>query len=274
MIDLLRNQAQVIQAGAVTIPMDTATLKMARLADDVTSGWKAENSPMTESDNTFEQVLFTSHTLTSLTKISVELLEDSAPAVDSIVSESIAKSMALGLDLAALYGDGGSNNPVGVKNQTNVTITPVNGGPATLAWLPLSQAASTLMGFNVTGPFGAIYSARTAGEFDALRDSLGQPLRQPPLVDAMEKYVTNQIPNNLPGGSPITGTASDIFVAKWSECMIGMRTSLAMEVSRVAADSFGSAFSNLQVWIRAYLRADVQLRHPHAFNVLTGIYAQ
>jgi hypothetical protein len=44
-----------------------------------------------------------------------------------------------------------------------------------------------------------------------------------------------------------------------------------MEISRTAADSTGSAFTNAQVWIRAYLRADVQLAHPRAFNVLSGI---
>jgi hypothetical protein len=53
--------------------------------------------------------------------------------------------------------------------------------------------------------------------------------------------------------------------------MIGLRTNLVMEVSRVAADGTDSAFANGQVWIRAYLRADVQLAHPKAFNVLTGI---
>jgi HK97 family phage major capsid protein len=272
LIDILRNQARVIQAGAVTIPMDSATLKMARLSSDVTSYWKAENAAMTESDNVFQEIVFTSHTLTSLTKISVELLEDSAPAVDGIVSESIAKSMALGLDYAALYGDGLGNNPIGIKNQTGVVLTPVNATDEVMpSWMPFSTSVSTLMGNNVPGPFQAIYSARTAGELDRLVDTLGQPLRKPPLVEEIDMFVSNQIPNTLTEGSPAVSTCSDIFVGQFNECLIGMRTSLAMEVSRVAADSSGSAFSNLQVWIRAYLRADVQLRHPAAFNVITGV---
>jgi hypothetical protein len=53
--------------------------------------------------------------------------------------------------------------------------------------------------------------------------------------------------------------------------MIGVRTNMTMEISRVAADSTGSAFSSMQWWIRAYLRADVQLAHPAAFVVLNGI---
>jgi HK97 family phage major capsid protein len=132
-----------------------------------------------------------------------------------------------------------------------------------------SSGISTLMGYNFNGPFGILHSARTAGEFDNLQDTLHQPLRQPDLVAAAKKYITNQIPNNLTVGS--ANTCSDAFIGQWDQCMIGMRTAMVMEISRVAADSSSSAFTNGQVWIRAYLRADVQLAQPLAFNVLSGI---
>jgi HK97 family phage major capsid protein len=269
-IDLMRARAQVINAGAVTVPMTSATLKMARLASDLTAGWQAgENAPVTFSDNTFEQVLFTAWTLASASKLSLQLVED-ANNIDAIVSDSISKSLALELDRASLYGTGAANfMPLGIKLQPQVTLTPVNAAPTN--WSPLSTATSRLMGFNFQAPFGAIYSSRTAGELDNLKDTLGQPMRQPDLVSALGKYVSNQIPNNLSGGSPVTSTTSDIFVGKWENCMIGMRTELVMEVSREAADASGSAFSQLQLWIRAYLRADVQLAHGQAFNVLTGV---
>jgi HK97 family phage major capsid protein len=56
-VDLLRNQAQVHRAGAVSVTMNSATLKMARLASDITAGWKAENAAMSYSDNTFQQIV-------------------------------------------------------------------------------------------------------------------------------------------------------------------------------------------------------------------------
>ena len=61
------------------------------------------------------------------------------------------------------------------------------------------------------------------------------------------------------------GEPSDVFVADWTNLLIGMRTSFRMEVSRVSGD----AFENLQIHVRAYLRADVQLAHPEAFVVLS-----
>ena len=104
-VDLLRNQAQVHRAGAVSVTMNSATLKMARLASDVTAGWKAENAAMTYSDNSFQQILFTANTLIAGAKISLEMIEDSEN-IDAVVSNSISKALALALDYAALYGSG------------------------------------------------------------------------------------------------------------------------------------------------------------------------
>jgi HK97 family phage major capsid protein len=269
-IDLLRNQAQVHRAGAVSVTMNSATLKMARLASDVTAAWKSENSPLTYSDNSFQQILFTANTLIAGAKISMEMIEDSEN-IDAVVGNSIARALALGLDYAALYGSGTAPAPTGIKNQTGVTLTNLGStaGYTLVDWSKLSQGISTLMQANVEGPFGAIYSARTAGELDNLRDSLGQPMRPAPNVEKMAKFVSNQVPNNIVVGTATT--TSDIFIGQWDQCMIGYRNSMMLEISREAADSTGSAFSNLQVWIRAYLRADVQLAHPQAFNVLEGV---
>lgn len=269
-IDLIRNQTQVVRAGAMTVPMESSTLKMARLASDVTAAWRAENAAITFSDNTFECVTFTAHTLAAGAKLPIELVED-ASNIDGIVGNSISQALALELDRAALYGTGLNDQPKGIKNQTDVTITDLgaSAGYTLVDYSKFSAAVAGLMGYNFPGPFGAIYSARTAGELDNLHDTLGQPLRQPDLVANLRKFVSNQVPNNLTHGS--ASTASDVFIGQWDNCMIGARTGLTMEVSRVAADSTGSAFTNAQVWIRAYLRADVQLQRPKAFNVLTGV---
>lgn len=268
-IDLVRNAAQVIRAGAVTIPFEAATLKIARQIGDVTSGWKAENAALTFSDANFEVVTFTAQMLVAGSKLSIEVVED-APNIDAIVGQSITKSLGLALDYAALYGSGSSNQPKGIKNQTNVAITSMGtNGAALTDFSKFSAGIAGVMGNNFNGPFSILYSARTAGELDNLQDTLHQPLRQPDSVSAARKFVTNQIPNNLTVGSGVT--CSDAFIGQFDQCMIGMRTGMVMEISRVAADSTGSAFTNTQVWIRAYLRADVQLAHPQAFNVLTGI---
>jgi HK97 family phage major capsid protein len=268
-IDMVRNATQAISAGAVSVPFDSQTLKIARQTGDVTSAWKAENAAITFSDTNFDVVTFTAQMLVAGSKLSIEVVED-APNIDAIVSQSIVRSLALALDYAALYGSGNSNQPKGIRNQTNVVVTDLATDGYTLVdYSKFSAGISTLMGNNFNGPFGILYSARTAGRLDNLQDTLHQPLRQPDLVAAARKFITNQIPDNLTHGA--SSAASDAFIGQWDQCMIGMRTGMVMEISRVAADSGGSAFTNAQVWIRAYLRADVQVAHPKAFNVLTGI---
>ena len=167
--------------------MGSQTLKIARQTSDVTSAWKAENAAITFSDANFNVVTFTAQTLVAGSKLSIEMLED-AYNIDAVVGHSIGQSLGLALDYAALYGSGSSNQPTGIKNQTGVTLTGLGANGYTLVdYSKFSAAIATLLGYNFAGPFGAIYSARTAGELDNLQDTLHQPLRQPDNVAAMRK---------------------------------------------------------------------------------------
>jgi HK97 family phage major capsid protein len=72
------------------------------------------------------------------------------------------------------------------------------------------------------------------------------------------------------------GSGSDeslAFVGDFSHLWIGMRTEVTIEASRSAADSSSSAFRNMEVWVRGYLRADVGVVRPTHFCVLSGITA-
>jgi HK97 family phage major capsid protein len=79
-IDLARNQTRVLQAGAITVPMATATLKYARLSQDATAAWTAESTNIALSAAAFDSVTFTAHKLAALVAIDNELLEDAANA--------------------------------------------------------------------------------------------------------------------------------------------------------------------------------------------------
>jgi HK97 family phage major capsid protein len=268
-INIIRNKSQVLNAGAQTVLMDSSTLKLARQTADCTAAWKAENAALTYSDATFDSVTLTAQMLIAGAKMSIELFED-GNGIDTVIETSLAQALALKLDYGALYGSGTAPEIKGIRNQTGVTVTDLGTNGYTLIdFTKFSAGIATLMGNNYTGPFSAIYSARTAGELDALKDTLNQPMRQPDNVAAMRKFISNQVPNNLTKGS--ANTASDAFLGQFDQAVFGVRTGLTLEVSRQAGDSSGSAFSNAQVWLRAYLRADFGLFHANAFNVLNGI---
>lgn len=264
-IDLARNQARVLQAGALTVPMGSTELTLARIEQDPKAGWKAEHAAATVSDMTFGAVKLRARTLMGIVKLSIELLED-APNVDSVVERALAAALALEMDRAALRGSGQGEEPRGVRFTEGVQLVPVNG--ALTSFDPFSEAAERIA--RVNGPtdgLAAIYSPRTWGQLDRLKDNEGRPLAPPRSFEQLRRLVTNQVPENLGDGEDET----EIFVADFRQLLWGVRTGLRIEVSREAADSDSSAFRHGQVWIRAYLRGDVALARPDHFVVLTGI---
>ena len=268
-IDLARARACVIQAGALTVPMEANTLSIAKVASDPVAYWKAENAPATPSDMSFERITLTARTLVALVKMSVELVED-APNITDLVEQAISQALALELDRAALRGTG-TGEPTGIRNWPGVQVIDLGpNGAALTDYSKFSEAVQKILDQN--GPaegLAAIYAPRTAGTLDRFVDSTGQPLRPPASFEALRKFVTTQVPINLTKGT--STNASEAYVGAFRECLIGMRTNMVLEVSREAADADSSAFRNLQVWIRAYLRADVALAQPKHFVVIDGI---
>ena len=269
-IDLARNASVAIRAGALTVPMDTSELTMARLAGDGSGSWKQENAAAAVSDLSFERVTFKARTLVAIVKSSVELFED-ASTLEATVEGSLGAALALELDRAALRGSGAAGEPLGILNQPGVTITGSIGSPAD--YVSTSDTPTrTLREANAAEPYAFVSAPRTFESLEKLKTGIAGDLTRlapPPAWNAYQRFSSNQVPINLGGGT----NESEAYVGDFAQLMIGVRTQLAIEVSRQASDSSSSAFTNLQVWIRAYLRADIQLAHPDHFNVLTGILA-
>jgi HK97 family phage major capsid protein len=142
-----------------------------------------------------------------------------------------------------------------------------NGGTIS-DYTPFSNAYQKVLEANAQ-PNAVIYAPRTWGDVDRLTDSTGQPLQPPQSYQDLETYQTTQVPIDQTQG---TGTGlSTAFVGSFPQLLFGVRTDLRIEISRVASDGTNSAWEDLQVWVRAYLRADVQLAHPDHFCNITGI---
>jgi len=268
-IDRVRNAMVVMRAGAQTVPMTSDTLNIARVANDgiVTAtsplnsaaNWKEENDDISEGDIELERVQFIARTLPVLCRLSVELSEDSVN-VDQIIERELSQALALELDRAALLGSGVAPEPKGVRFQSGVLISNFAGHEPT-NYDFIVDSIGRIWAANHE-PNARIYNSDLATAIAKFKDTTGQPLAVPADVAAVTAFRTNQIDND--GGSP---TATMMFVGDFSQLMIGLRTSFRLEMSRIAGDAFGK----LQIAVRAYLRADVQLAHPEAFNVTTNI---
>ena len=262
-IDLARRKARVIQAGAQTLEMSEGTVHIGRIAGDPTASWKKEGAPGTFSSGSYERLTFVAKTLVAMTEASVELVEDSSLIVGT-VEDQLSAALALELDRVALRGSGVDPEPLGIRNADDVTIDPLSASPTNYDFL--SEAVETIQ-TNNGEPSALLYSARTSGKLDRLKDTTNQPLQPPPSIADIRKLVTNQIPDNLGGGA----NESEAYIGDWSQLLIGMRTNFKLEATRVGEASSGSAFKDMKVLIRAYLRADVGVAQPKHFVVATAI---
>lgn len=267
-IDLARNAARVFEAGALTVPMDSSSLRLGKLTGDPTASWKVENAAASFSDPLLGGIELNAKTLVALVSMSVELVED-AGNLESLVENSMSEAVALALDLASLRGDGTAASPVGIRNTAGIQSIDLGTNGAQLTnYSNFSTACEKIFTKNGT-PKSVIYAPRTAGTIDRFVDTTNQPLVPPPSFQALQKLITNQIPITSTKGS--SNVSSEAYVADFSQLLIGMRTDLVLEITRAAGDSSGSAFRNLQVWLRAYLRADCVLARPEHFVLIDGI---
>jgi HK97 family phage major capsid protein len=264
-IDLARNQTRVFQAGAITVPMGSQTLALARLLTEGTPAWKSEGANITAADMTFDRVTFTARTLVRLIQLSVELFEDADPSSEGIIARSFAGQVAVELDRVALLGSGTAPEPRGVLNTSGITSTAHGANGTTItnttAYDWHLDAAGTVRANNYT-PNAHIQAPRTSTSLSKLKDSTQQYLAPP--ASLLPMLVTKTVPITV-----TVGTSTDtsyIFTAQWDQLAVGIRTDFNLRFlgERYLADSLTYAFL-------AYLRADVQLLQPAAFVVDTGV---
>jgi HK97 family phage major capsid protein len=262
-IDKARNQTRVVRAGAAIVPMESSTLKLARVVGDPTAAWHSELATISASDMTFDVVTLTARSLASRVLISRELVEDAANASDE-VEKAIAAQVAVTIDLAALYGSGVAPEPRGIKNVAAVTKTSLGANGGSPTYDALIDSVYRVRGAN-HDPNAIIYAPRTGQAFSKAKDTTGQYLTPPTVLDRITRLETNQIPLNLTAGSATT--ASDVFTGQWSELLLGVRTELELTVLRERSADVGA------YEVLAWTRMDVAVARPAAFDVVTGVLA-
>lgn len=264
-IDRARAMARTIQAGAQTLPMESRDVTIAKVATDPTAYWRGENAAITSSEVVFEGVKLQSRTVAALVKMPVELLED-APNLGDLVESVLGSTIGNEIDRVGLVGSGAAEEPRGIENTPGITATGSIGSPV---WDDLVDAVTAVRTANGE-PSAAILHPRDVGTLAKLTGTANDHYLAPPEeIRNLRRLTTTQVPANRGGGA----NESLAFIGDFSWLWYGIRTALTVETSRQAADSSGSAFANMQVWIRAYVRMDTAVVRPGFFTVLSGITA-
>ena len=264
-IDLARNMACVMQAGAYTINMPTPEMRLVKISSDPTAYWVGEHQAITESDVHIEPITLKAMTIGVLVRASLELLEDAANS-GSALQGAMAKALALELDRVALLGNG-VGEPRGLDHCDGVNLINKGVNGATITdYDDFSNAVEDVADNN--GQAGALIMApRTYYTIDRLKQgTTNDPLKGPESYQNLKKFVTNQI-----GVADTQGTAtnaSKAFVGDFRNILYGIRKSLEIEFTRQGGTG---TFAQCEALIRCRMRLDVAVLRENHFTKIYGI---
>ncbi|MBI2766514.1 MAG: phage major capsid protein [Chloroflexi bacterium] len=269
-IDRLRAQTVTLAAGAKTVPMETQELSIARLSGGVTATWRSDNSAVAASDPAFESVTLRAATLTALVRVSRELLAD-APNLETVLTNELIRALSVELDRVALRGQGAALEPAGIDAFTaGQGISEVSMGANGAALADFDKLVDTViavMTANAPAPTAAVMHPRTLGSISKLKTGITNdktPLKKPDIIADLPFLPTTSVSITETQGAS-GAVASRIYVADWSELLIGMRSEVQiLPLAERFADNF-------QVGFIAYLRGDIALAHNASFGRLIGI---
>lgn len=255
----------VIRPLCTVMPMQGVQLNMPVVTNGGTAYWIDENGQKTETNLTFSQLTLTAYKLCMLTKVSDELLADSNPAVDTILLNMFAKTIANEEDRAFIAGTGGAGDPIiGILNVAGVNIVPAGAG---LDFDDIFRATG-LAEQNGATDISIVHAPRDKRTLRILKGADGQYLwasatsGAPATIDGYNTYKDGNIPTNLGVGL----NESVLIAGDFSNCYIGDREGIVISVGLD-----GNDFSFDRTSFRAVKRVGFRIAAPDRLSVVTGI---
>jgi HK97 family phage major capsid protein len=255
-IELLRARTLMAGLGARMLPGLVGNVAIPKQTGAGTAYWLAnEATAITESDQTIGQVTLTPKQVGAYTEISKQLVQQSAPGVEQIVTDDLAAVVARAIDLAGFEGTG-APQPTGISGTAG--IGSVTG--TSLAYAGVLEFQTDLAGANALVP-GCAYVTTPAVAA---------------LLSARARFSNTDTP--LWSGSVLDGqmagfrattttalTAATMVFGDFSQVIIGMWGDMELEVNPYANFPAGI------IGVRAWATVDIGIRQAGAFSRATSI---
>lgn len=271
-IDLLRNRMVVRAAGATVLGDLVGDVDIPKHTGASTMYWLGEGEDATESTPTLGQVGLKPKTAGGYVDLTRRLLKQSSLDMEAFVRSDLATTIALGIDLAALHGDGAGNEPLGIINVSG--IGDVAGGTNGLApaWSHVVELETDVSVANADiGSLAYITNAKVRGKLKQVETASGSGIfvwntdtaARPGAgwLNGYPAYVSNQVSSTLDKGTS-TGVCSAIFFGNWADLVIAMWGVLDVLVDPYTLSKSGG------VRVVAFQDIDIGLRHAGSFSVM------
>ena len=256
-IDVLRAKLVFRQAGAQVVPGLLGTFKMPKKTSRAAGAWVGESTAATAADMALSAVTFAGKTVCGATKISRDLLHQTALDLEMIARDDLVTGIAEAIDLAGFHGTGSSNQPQGIAANSSCPTVAIGTNGGSMTWAKLIELQTTVLGANgevmtyVTSPVGyghLLTTVKVSGYPTYLASENG-------IVGGLPVLRSTQISKTLTKGSA-SGTCTAMFCGDFSQAMIGLWGSADLIVDPLT--------SKPDIAIDLYQTADIQFRCPQA----------
>ena len=213
-IELLRNRSVAFQMGVRRLSGLVGNVTIPKQTGAATAYWLAsEATAITESQQTITQVALTPKSCGAYTEISRQLLLQSSPGAEGIITADLATVVALGADLAVLNGSGGAQ-PQGLLGTAGIgTFTGTNITYALLLESQSDVAAANVVpvsgGYVATPAVAAILMAKSRFA------NTDTPVWNGNIWDGQVIGFRAMSSNQMPGAGCVFGDWSEIVVGEW-----------------------------------------------------------
>jgi HK97 family phage major capsid protein/HK97 family phage prohead protease len=258
-IDVLRNQAKVIEAGATIIRGLTSDVDIPRQTGATTGYWIAEGADVTaESAPTYDNVSLQFKTVGGYVDWTRKQRIQSCLDIENLLRQDLTATLGLALDLGSIAGTGLAGQPTGIISTTGIGAVTLGAGPV-VTWANILEMESDLATENtLTGRTGYMFGGdimkllkqteRTSGNGRYLLD-----LSESDKLNGHPWHVTNQVP------------AGKILFGNWADLLIGI-FGPGIEIS-VDPYTLGKSGG---LRIIAFLSCDVALRNAKSFTLASA----
>ena len=257
LIDKLHDE-NIIRSLATVILSSSGDKKIPVVAGHGEAVWTDEEAAFTESDDSFGMITLGAHKLSSIIKVSEELLNDAAFDIEGYITNEFVRRMATAEENAFINGDG-TGRPTGILNTAEV------GKKAT--------AANALTTDEIIDLYHSLRSPYRKKAVFIANDSTIKAIRQ--LKDENGIYLWQP---GLKEGQPDTLIGNKVYTSSYMpEIGAGNKPLIFGDLSYYwIADRQGRIFQRLnelyaatgQIGFRTYQRVDGKLTLPEAIKTL------
>jgi HK97 family phage major capsid protein len=273
LIPLIRAKSVAARLGVTMLTgLQGSPVRIPKQIGAGTVYWLGQNASIPPSEASFGEIQLTPKTMAARVQFSNLLGILSNPGIEDLIRDDFARVYALELDRVIFYGQGASEEPMGLVGRSNILTLSLGDNGGRLDFDRLTDALGMLDDADtLDGKIGVVthpkvkrllkktripqYSGDTAGAYPVLPILSDKKLEE--LIGYPIATSTQIKTDHTQGGG---SNLADVFCANWADVIVGLWGNLEILATNVG----GTAWEQNAVQVRMVANVDVAVRREQS----------